>query len=74
MSEKVQTTSGSATEDAAQKDEKQVKLIVFEDGLIKLGDTELPGILTELRVDGKVRFDEQKKRRGVRQEEDAEGL
>lgn len=61
MSEKVQTTSGSATEDAAQKDEKQVKLIVFEDGLIKLGDTELPGILTELRVDGKVRSDEQKK-------------
>lgn len=61
MSEKVQTTSGSATEDAAQKDEKQVKLIVFEDGLIKLGDTELPGILTELRVDGEVRFDKQKK-------------
>ena len=29
--------------------------------MIKLGDTELPGILTELRVDGKVRFDTQKK-------------
>ena len=61
MSEKVQTRSGAKTEDAERKDEKRVKLIVFEDGLIKLGDTELPGILTELRVDGKVRFDEQKK-------------
>ncbi len=61
MSEKVRTNSGSTTEDAARKDEKQVKLLVFEDGLIRLGDTELPGILTELRVDGKVRFDTQKK-------------
>lgn len=58
MSEKVQTSSGTATEDAARKDEKRVRLIVFEDGMIKLGDTELPGILTELRVDGEVRFDE----------------
>ena len=61
MSEKVRTNSGSTTEDAARKDEKQVKLLVFEDGLIRLGDTELPGVLTELRVDGKVRFDTQKK-------------
>lgn len=61
MSEKVQTRSGFSTDGEAGKDEKQVKLIVFEDGLIRLGDTELPGILTELRVDGKVRFDMQKK-------------
>ena len=39
MSEKVRTNSGSTTEDAARKDEKQVKLLVFEDGLIRLGDT-----------------------------------
>lgn len=36
------------------------KQIVFEDGYITLGGKEVPGILTELRVDGKVRFDEQK--------------
>lgn len=35
-------------------------MIVFEDGYITLGGKEVPGILTELRVDGKVRFDEHK--------------
>lgn len=35
-------------------------MIVFEDGRISLGGKEVPGILTELRVDGKVRFDEHK--------------
>lgn len=34
--------------------------LTFEDGSIRLGGEELPGILTELRVDGKVRFDQQK--------------
>lgn len=66
MSETVQTakpgtTDGVSSGAADKEEERQVKLIVFEDGLIKLGDTELPGILTELRIDGKVRFDEQKK-------------
>lgn len=66
MSEKVRTkTDGSSqqgqTAVRATKDERRVRLLVFEDGLIRLGDTELPGILTELRVDGKVRFDQQKK-------------
>lgn len=37
----------------------QLKLLTFEDGLIQLGGTELPGFLEELRVDGKVKFDEQ---------------
>ena len=67
MSEKVRTNSGSTTEDAARKDEKQVKLLVFEDGLIRLGDTELPGVLTELRVDGKTVLREKRRpRRGLR--------
>lgn len=35
-------------------------MIVFEDGRISLGGKDVPGILTELRVDGKVRFDEHK--------------
>lgn len=62
MSQTVQTASpGAAGGTAGTKEEKRVRLLVFEDGLIRLGDTELPGILTELRVDGKVRFDEQKK-------------
>ncbi|CAK7024316.1 MAG: hypothetical protein DELT_02517 [Desulfovibrio sp.] len=37
-----------------------MKQITFEDGLIQLGGEELPGILTSLRVDGKVKYDEQK--------------
>ena len=36
-----------------------MKLITFEDGMIRLGDEELPGILQSLRVDGKVKYDEQ---------------
>ena len=37
-----------------------MKQITFEDGHIRLDGEELPGILTTLRVDGKVRYDEQK--------------
>lgn len=37
-----------------------MKQITFEDGLIRLNGEELPGILQSLRVDGKVRYDEQK--------------
>lgn len=37
-----------------------MKLLTFEDGVIRLGGEELPGILAELRVDGKVRFDQKK--------------
>ena len=37
-----------------------MKMITFEDGVVKLGDEEVPGILRSLRVSGKVRFDEQK--------------
>lgn len=37
-----------------------MKMLSFADGVIRLGGEEIPGILTELRIDGKVRFDEQK--------------
>lgn len=37
-----------------------MKQITFEDGLIRLDGEELPGLLASLRVDGKVRYDEQK--------------
>lgn len=37
-----------------------MKILTFEDGIIRLGGDELPGILAELRVDGKVRFDQKK--------------
>lgn len=37
-----------------------MKQITFSDGIIRLGGEELPGILTSLRVDGKVRYDKQK--------------
>lgn len=36
------------------------KMISFEDGVVTLAGEEVPGILRSLRVDGKVRFDEQK--------------
>ena len=36
-----------------------MKFITFEDGLIRLGGEELPGILQSLRIDGRVRYDEQ---------------
>ena len=37
-----------------------LKLLTFADGVISLDGQELPGIFAELRIDGKVRFDEQK--------------
>jgi len=37
-----------------------MNLISFEDGIVRLGDAEVPGILRSLSVNGKVRFDEQK--------------
>lgn len=37
-----------------------MKLLSYEDGLLHLAGEEVPGILQELRVNGKVRFDEQK--------------
>ena len=40
--------------------EQKSKLITFEDGVVTLAGEEVPGILRSLRVDGKVRFDEQK--------------
>lgn len=36
-----------------------IKHLSFADGIIRLGGEELPGILTSLSVDGKVRYDEQ---------------
>ena len=39
---------------------KNSTLITFADGMVTLGGEEVPGILSSLRVDGKVRFDEQK--------------
>lgn len=46
----------------ASEDEqgKNSTLITFADGVVTLGGEEVPGILSSLRVDGKVRFDEQK--------------
>ncbi len=37
-----------------------MKLLTFEDGIIRLGGEELPGLLQSLKIDGKVRYDEQK--------------
>lgn len=37
-----------------------MKLLTFEDGLIRLGGSDVPGLLSSLRVNGKVRFDTQK--------------
>jgi hypothetical protein len=37
-----------------------MKLLTFADGVIRLGGEEIPGILASLRIDGKVRYDEQK--------------
>ena len=37
-----------------------VKLLTFEDGIVRVNGEELPGILDTLKVNGKVRFDEQK--------------
>lgn len=36
-----------------------MKMITFADGMIRLGGEELPGILQQLRIDGKVRYDSQ---------------
>nr|DAD55526.1 MAG TPA: hypothetical protein [Bacteriophage sp.] len=43
-----------------QTNQKKASLITFADGVVTLGETEVPGVLRDLRVDGKVRFDEQK--------------
>ena len=37
-----------------------MKLLTFEDGIVRLGGEALPGLLAALTVDGKVRYDEQK--------------
>lgn len=37
-----------------------MKLLTFEDGVVRIDGEELPGILSEFRVSGAVRFDEQK--------------
>jgi len=37
-----------------------MKRITFEDGVVRLGGEALPGLLTSLTIDGKVRYDEQK--------------
>lgn len=37
-----------------------VKLLTFEDGVVRINGEELPGLLNDLKVSGKVRFDEQK--------------
>ncbi len=37
-----------------------MKMITFDDGVVRLGEDEIPGILRSLRISGKVRFDEQK--------------
>ena len=37
----------------------QGRLLTFEDGEIRLGGTLVPGLFVNLRIDGRVRFDEQ---------------
>ena len=37
-----------------------MKLLTFEDGIVRINGEELPGILDSLKVSGNVRFDEQK--------------
>lgn len=37
-----------------------MKLLTFEDGIVRIDGEELPGLLSSLRVSGAVRFDEQK--------------
>lgn len=37
-----------------------MSLLTFEDGMVRLGDTALPGVLVSQRVTCEVRFDEQK--------------
>ena len=34
-------------------------LLTFEDGVVQIGGEQLPGLLTDMRVSGQVRFDEQ---------------
>ena len=36
-----------------------MKLLTFEDGIVRISGEELPGLLSDLRVSGQVRFDEQ---------------
>ena len=36
-----------------------MKQLTYADGVIRLGEEELPGILSSLRIEGKVRYDEQ---------------
>lgn len=50
----------SQTRDDDRQNGKKSNLITFEDGVLTLAGEEAPGILHSLRVDGKVRFDEQK--------------
>ncbi|MGM9990936.1 hypothetical protein [Desulfovibrio piger] len=45
---------------ASGNEQNGQKLITFEDGVVTLAGEEVPGILHSLRVEGKVRFDEQK--------------
>ena len=58
----------------ASKTKKKSNLITFDDGVLTLGGEEVPGILHSLRVDGKVRFDEQKVDGSSGKEKDAAGL
>ena len=37
-----------------------MKQLTFADGIIRIGGEELPGILVSFKVDGKIRYDEQK--------------
>ena len=37
-----------------------MKLLTFEDGIVRLGGETLPGLLESLSIDGEVRYDEQK--------------
>lgn len=56
-------TQSETNQDAGQgqqdQSENAPKIIEFEDGVVTLDGEELPGIMTDLRVAGSVRFDEQ---------------
>jgi hypothetical protein len=54
-----QQSSGKKTGSEGQPRFEQ-NLLSFEDGVIRLGDEKLPGIMTSISVNGAVRFDEAK--------------
>ncbi|MDR1398099.1 MAG: hypothetical protein LBJ14_10275 [Desulfarculales bacterium] len=49
-----------AEAEKTQQKDRAMTQITYADGLIRLGEEPLPGIMTALRIEGKIRYDEQK--------------